>query len=527
VTEVAFPLMSAVKDMQADIIQVQQFLSDISATRGQDGLADGFEEASKNAAKFEADSTAALKLVEASHLTEAAKALRETREAFAPFYQLGRKMAEAYVADGPPAGNKMMPAFDEASERLSSGLDHLLELSANINAESGETLKGTLADLKAATDVSAHVGIGVGLIGIALALLSTVVMVRSVSNPVLRMAGVMKELSEGARDVAIPFSDRQDEIGIMARALSVFRDGLVESERLQGEEAVRLNERIARQRRLEALLEAFRASSGATLRRVTGEMARLTEASQTLIATSTQADAQAGRAASASEETSGAVTSVAAATEEMTSTAGEISRQVAAASDVADRARKLAVTTSEQVGDLSQSTTRIGDVVSLIRAVADQTNLLALNATIEAARAGEAGRGFAVVASEVKQLATQTAKATEEISVHVDAIQSATRQTVHAMTDMTQIVESVEHFTSVIATAISQQTETQSEIAQSIALAANGSDQLAHNVSDVRRIIGDTHATAEDLHRVSVSVTSATEVLTRDVETFLSSVAAA
>src|SRR3954447_2440209 len=293
---------------------------------------------------------------------------------------------------------------------------------------------------------------------LAVAILLAFLLGRGLSRPLAAITAVMNRLSSGDIDVKIPGSERRDELGTMAGAVDVFRRSMIEASSMrETQEASKQQAEIEKktlQRQMADRFEADVKSVVATVAKATSEMQRVAgEITTSVNGTSERAAA----AAAASEEASASVSTVAAATEELASSVTEIGRQVTHSSRVADDAVVKAGRTTEMVGSLASAAEKIGDVLRLIGAIASQTNLLALNATIEAARAGEAGRGFAVVASEVKGLASQTAKATEEIAQQVSGIQSSTKSAVDAVREVAVAMREIDEVTTAIAGAVEEQ----------------------------------------------------------------------
>ena len=245
-----------------------------------------------------------------------------------------------------------------------------------------------------------------------------------------RLNGALGEMAGGNLDVVIPGADRGDEIGDLAKTVTVIRENAEQKARDEAEAKIKQDQIAAQQRKADMikLADAFETAVGEIVETVSSASTELEASAGTLTATAERAQELTTMVAAASEEASTNVQSVASATEELSSSVNEISRQVQESARMANEAVDQARTTNDRVGELSKAASRIGDVVELINTIAEQTNLLALNATIEAARAGEAGRGFAVVASEVKALAEQTAKATGEIGQQITGIQAATQE---------------------------------------------------------------------------------------------------
>jgi methyl-accepting chemotaxis protein len=357
---------------------------------------------------------------------------------------------------------------------------------------------------------------------LAVAVVLAFLLGRGLSRPLAAITAVMNRLSSGEIDVTIPGSERRDELGTMAAAVDVFRRSMIEARGMRdAQEASKQQterEKRALQRQMADRFEADVKSVVATVAKATSEMQRVAgEITSSVNGTSEQAAA----AAAASEEASASVSTVAAATEELASSVAEIGRQVTHSSLVADNAVVKAGQTTEMVGSLATAAEKIGDVLRLIGAIASQTNLLALNATIEAARAGEAGRGFAVVASEVKNLASQTAKATEEIAGQVAAIQSATGNCVTAIGGISDTIREISGIATTIAAAVEQQGSATREIARSVQQAATGTSEVSVNVTGASQSADRSRALADNVLAATSQLGRQADALHESVDTFL------
>ena len=345
---------------------------------------------------------------------------------------------------------------------------------------------------------------------------------RGMSRPLAAITAVMNRLSSGDTDVTIPGGDRKDELGTMAGAVDVFRRNMIESKLLREEQEAAEKrselEKSALQRRMADRFEADVKSVVGAVARATDEMQRVAAEITTSVSGTS---AQAAAAAAASEEASSSINTVAAATEELASSVAEIGRQVTHSSGVADAAVGKAVQTNEMVGALAAAGEKIGDVIRLISAIAGQTNLLALNATIEAARAGEAGRGFAVVASEVKELASQTAKATEEIAGQVAAIQASTEECVAAIGSISDTIREISGIATAIASAVEEQGSATREIAHSVQQVAAGTSEVAVNVAGASHAADQSRALADTVLSASGELSQHASALFKSVDTFL------
>jgi methyl-accepting chemotaxis protein len=351
---------------------------------------------------------------------------------------------------------------------------------------------------------------------------------RSISNALASMVSAMTRLAGGDFKIAIPGLGRKDEIGEMAGAVEVFKNNMIEAERLRAER-LEAEQRQAEQRKadMRELANAFEGAVGEIVDTVSSAATELEASANTLTKAAERSQSLATTVAAASEEASTNVQSVSSASEELTSSVNEISRQVQESSRVASEAVDQAQKTNSRVSELSKAASRIGDVVELINTIAGQTNLLALNATIEAARAGEAGRGFAVVASEVKALAEQTAKATGEISQQISGIQSATQDSVAAIKEIGDTIGRMSEISSTIAAAVEEQGAATQEISRNIQHAATGTQQVSSNITDVQHGATETGSASAQVHSAAKSLSSESNRLKLEVSKFLESVRAA
>ncbi|TWB64282.1 methyl-accepting chemotaxis protein [Nitrospirillum viridazoti] len=348
---------------------------------------------------------------------------------------------------------------------------------------------------------------------------------RLVARPLVRMAHTMERLAGGDQDIVVEGTDRKDEVGSLARSLEVFKQNALRAEMLALEQVAAQEQRMRRTQVVERLIMDF--DHAVVLDNVSTSADRLHGAAGTMNSMANETREQATVSSAAAEQTSANVQTVAAATEEMTSSIAEIGRQVVRSSQVASRAVDDARTTNQTMQGLAEAASRIGAVVQMIQDIAGQTNLLALNATIEAARAGEAGKGFAVVAGEVKSLANQTAKATEEISGQIAAIQTATGGAVDAIQAIAATIGDISEITTTIASAVEQQNATTTEISRSVAQAAVGTQEVTRSVVHVTRAAGQAGAAAGEVLSAAGSLSGQAATLKREIEAFLTGIRAA
>jgi len=367
------------------------------------------------------------------------------------------------------------------------------------------------------------VGCGAVLIGLAFSWLIG----RSITRPLDGLAQAMTRLAAGDTSARIPATEAKDELGAMARTVIVFRDTMIERERLAENEAATNRARENRGETIAATITRFEMSVDQALSRVREAAERLETTSADLNGAADTVSAEARTAEERVGIASGNVTTAAASVEELATSIGEIAGQAHRSTDVAARAVNEARRTVGTMSKLGDAATRIGEVVGLIQAIAGQTNLLALNATIEAARAGEAGRGFAVVASEVKSLAGQTAKATEEIASQVGAIQSAVADAAEAIEQVNGIIDEISAIASTVAVTVEEQTRAVASITEGVNRASTEARTGAEAMSRVAGASNDARATAANVKALADTLTAEAERLNKQVRQFLDDVQAA
>ncbi|MDV2986187.1 UNVERIFIED_CONTAM: methyl-accepting chemotaxis protein [Methylobacteriaceae bacterium AG10] len=349
-----------------------------------------------------------------------------------------------------------------------------------------------------------------------------------VSRPITQMTDAMRVLAGGDTTSEVPYRGRRDEIGAMAAAVQVFKDNLIRSRQLEEETALaRLAAEEQRKAGMRQMADSFEQAVGGIIGMVSSSSTELQATAQIMTATATQTANQSITVAAAAEEAASNVSTVAAAAEELGSSVQEIGRQVDGSAQLAQAAVTEADRTADLVQELSSAVAKVGDVVTMISAIAGQTNLLALNATIEAARAGEAGRGFAVVASEVKELASQTARATEEISSQIARIQGSTGQAVSAIGSITARIQEISGVATGIAAAVEEQGAATQEIVRNVAQAAMGTEEVTSNIAGVAGAAEETGAAASQVLGAASELSRQSEHLSAEVSRFLATVRAA
>jgi methyl-accepting chemotaxis protein len=367
-----------------------------------------------------------------------------------------------------------------------------------------------------------------GVAGLVIGIAFAWLIGRGISRPVVRMCVAMRALAGGDKAVEIPGVGRKDEIGQMADTVQVFKDSMIETERLRAEqEQTKALAEAERKRSMTNLADTFEAGVKGIVSAVASQATEMEASAQAMTHTAEQTTQQATTVAAAVEQASASIQTVASAAEQLSTSVLEIGRQVEQSSKIAAHAVVEADKTNATVEGLNTIAQRIGEVVQLIENIAGQTNLLALNATIEAARAGDAGKGFAVVASEVKSLATQTAKATEEIRAQISEIQGSTEQTVGAIRSIGGTIRQMSEIATTIASAVEQQGAATREIASNVHQAAQGTTDIATNIGGLSRAASETGAAATQVLAGAGELSRQSETLRRDVDTFVATVRAA
>ena len=385
-----------------------------------------------------------------------------------------------------------------------------------IGPETSESMQNAVWMMKVTAVVALIIG---GLLAFATG--------RAISRPIVSMTGAMQRLADGDETVDVPASDQTDEIGDMAKAVIVFKENMIKNRELQAAAEKEQEERNKRAERVDGLTKHFDQKAEEMLKVFSSAASEMQQTSATLSSAAEESSSQASAVAAASTQAAANVQTVAASTEELTSSIKEISQRVSESSKLADTAVGDAEGSRKMVQQLVSSASHIGEVVKMITDIAEQTNLLALNATIEAARAGEAGKGFAVVASEVKTLATQTAKATEEIRQQVEGIQGDTTTTAESIEKIGKRIQEISEISTNIAAAMEEQDAATQEIARNVTEAANSTQEVTSSIEGVRAAAQDTSASSTQMHQSSEALQTKSSELNELVREFLSDVRAA
>ncbi|MCP3678372.1 MAG: methyl-accepting chemotaxis protein [Deltaproteobacteria bacterium] len=491
--------------LRTSVNQTQQWLTDISATRGQNGLDDGFAEAETWANTFKSE-LASLQTIFRSD-SELVSALNEINTAYAEYYAMGKKMAAAYIEAGPSEGNKLMLQFDTYAERINSRV-------SDITDKNLATLGSTVANLQGRADRTKTLSTTILVVSVILCALFAIFISSSITAPVKQTISMLKDISEGDGDLTKRIAvTSKDEIGEMALYFNSFVGKLQEmiGEIKSNAHSMAKHSQDLYSASSQMEVETSSMSSLAdTVAATSSEVSTnvITVASASEVAASNVSNVSAAaeemshnmtQVASTTKDVLANANAVAAAIEEMSSTVSEITKNTTQAARISEGAATKAGETETLMKALSNSAETVGKVVEVINDIADRTNLLALNATIEAASAGEAGKGFAVVANEVKELAKQTADATKEVVTQIEEMRSNTSSAVKAIGNISATITEINSINISIAATVEEQDATTNEVAQTTIHTVEALEKASRNVEEAAQGAGGVAKNAAEL----------------------------
>jgi methyl-accepting chemotaxis protein len=465
-------------EIKRDIEQIQQWLTDISATRAAEGYDDGYAEAEtyyKDAVKRTDHA-----IIEHDKYgeDEMVTLLKDMKKSLEDYYTMGQKMAQAYIEGGPEKGNPMMEEFDPFAEKLAGIIDQIVN-------EHKEELMNSFASIEAHS-ISNTKTITIGIIAVLIfSVLTAYGISQSIAGSLRKAVDFAGYVAKGNFDQTLVLKQK-DEVGVLANSLNKMTSSLKKLIIDMKDSTTTVKTSSSK---IEGLSDNITASSRDTV-----------EKSNTVSAAAKEMSSNMNSVASATEQAAASIQTVVAAAEEMTATIAEISTNISRGSQTTGHAVEKANQVSVKVDELGSAASLISKVTDTIKDISEQTNLLALNATIEAARAGEAGKGFAVVAGEIKALAQQTADATGEINERIKGVQSSTEESVSSIQEIVGVINEINEIVNTVAAAIEEQSATTQEISNSIIQAGQGIQDVNENISQASVVTGEI---AQDITHVN------------------------
>ena len=431
---------------------------------------------------------------------------------------------QRYAAKQKQGNGDNLAAGSSADQNFDASFDKFIELADEAEELIHDDMDAGVADMHVRAETSVLTMIVITIIGFVVAALFSIYARNNISRRIDQLSNDMKALAAGRSDAEVPYIEDIDEIGDMARSVQVFQRNMEQTEQLSIEKA-RTQEQLnsANEKRNKAIA-LFDRDIASVVSSVSAAAGKIGQTSTALTINGKTNLSMAEEVTHASSSANRSVETVAAAAEELTHSIREITQQANTSSEIAREAVSQAEHTNQLVAGLANSATHIGEVLGLISDIANQTNLLALNATIEAARAGDAGKGFAVVASEVKNLATQTARATDEISSQIGDIQTATRESVIAIEEISRIISNMNDISSSIAAAMTQQAGATRDIAQNVQNASDGTYQAAQKAGTIKTAISESQLTASELAAAAQQLSASAQSLRASVDSFFGKV---
>ena len=503
VKEESMVFMGVARQMKLDVVQIQQWLSDISATRGQDGLNDGFDQAQKSYDSFMSGVAKFKSMYQKENFADGLEQVAEVEKALVVYHKTGKEMAKAYIDGGPESGNKLMASFDEASENMTKILTPFVE---SQEAELAEAMSSIVSSADSIRSFALVAGLFTFIAGVMIAYLIT----RSITGPVQKIVDYIDKVAK--RDfTSTLIIDQKDEVGKMSMALSntVSELGGMIKDIITG-----VNTLSSSSTELAAISTQLSSTSASASERANNVASASEEMSVNMSSVS-----------AAMEQSASNVGMVATAAEEMSTTVREIAENASKAKTISENAVVQSQESARKVTELGAAANKIGKVTEVITEISEQTNLLALNATIEAARAGEAGKGFAVVANEIKELAKQTAAATVDIKVQIEGMQGTTNSTISDIKTISEVINEINYFITTIATAVEQQSAATLEISENVSQAAAGIIEVNENVAqssiaiqDVNRDISEINNGSNEINNSSQNINQSANELSKLAE---------